>query len=90
MGAVTRGGRLASDRLRSMVVGDRTGMNSRLLKALRAEMLGVVSRYLEVDEAGAEVRLLASGRGCSLVACLPLFRCRRRVQTGPADGVGRV
>ena len=68
---------VAMERLRLVLVHDRAMVSPALLELLKSEMVEVISRYLEIDEDGMEVRLSASDQMAALVASIPVRRVRR-------------
>ena len=68
---------IAMERLRLVLVHDRAMISPALLEALKGEIIEVISRYLEVDEEGMEVRLSTSDRMAALIASIPIRRVRR-------------
>ncbi|MGE5550862.1 MAG: cell division topological specificity factor MinE [Bacteroidota bacterium] len=68
---------VAMERLRLVLVHDRAMVSPALLDLLKSEMVEVISRYLEIDEDGMEVRLSASDQMAALVASIPVRRVRR-------------
>ena len=70
-------GDIAMERLRLVLVHDRAMISPALLEVLKGEIIEVISRYLEVDEEGMEVRLSTSDRMAALIASIPIRRIRR-------------
>ena len=68
---------IAKERLRLVLVHDRAMVSPALLEALKDEMLEVVSRYLEIDVQGTEVRLSTTEERAALVASIPVRRVLR-------------
>ena len=68
---------VAMERLRLVLVHDRAMVSPALLELLKSEMVEVISRYLEIDEDGMEVRLSATDQMAALVASIPVRRVRR-------------
>jgi len=72
---------IAIERLRLVLVHDRAMVSPALLEVLKGEMIGVISRYLEIDEDGMEVHLSTSDQMAALVASIPVRRVRRGVES---------
>ena len=66
---------VAKERLRSILLHDRTGIPPQLFQAVKLDLIEAVSRHLIVDRGGTEVVLTqerAHGRG-RLVASIPIL-----------------
>ncbi|MBC7340275.1 MAG: cell division topological specificity factor MinE [Firmicutes bacterium] len=70
-------GAVARERLRLILVHDRAGCSPELLQALKDEMVTAVSRYLDVDRDGIEIRLVSGERHAVLSASIPVRAVRR-------------
>jgi cell division topological specificity factor len=68
---------VAKERLRLILVHDRAGCSPDLLQALKEEMVTAISRYLEVDRAGIEIRVVSGERQAVLAASIPIRAVRR-------------
>ncbi|MGQ9778788.1 MAG: cell division topological specificity factor MinE [Bacillota bacterium] len=68
---------IAKERLRLVLVHDRAMVSPALLEVLKGEMVEVISRYLEIDEQGMEVRLSTTEERAALVANIPVRRVLR-------------
>jgi cell division topological specificity factor len=62
---------VAKERLRLVLVHDRSSVSPQLLETLKAEMIQVISNYMDIDEQGLEVNLDSSGNSVALVAKSP-------------------
>ena len=67
----------ANDRLRLVLSQDRASLSPRTLDALRADIVAVISKYVEIDEGSMEVEMQSSAGGYSLTASIPVRRLRR-------------
>lgn len=71
-------GEIARKRLKLLLVSDQTGLTPGLIDLMKDEMVGVLSRYAEVDTGGIRlnvVRLESAGtneRYPALSACIPI------------------
>lgn len=65
---------VAKERLRLVLVQDRTCLSAHELEALKEDLLAVISKYLEIDEGGPEVNLEQDGQSVALVATIPIKR----------------
>lgn len=64
---------IAKERLQLVLVHDR-GFSPQLLEKLKTEIIAVISKYVEVDDDGIEVRVTRSERQDRLVANIPVRR----------------
>jgi cell division topological specificity factor len=65
-------GKVAKERLRLVLVHDRTNVSPHVLVALKEELIAVISKYMEIDESGLEVNLDRSENSVALVANIPV------------------
>jgi len=68
---------VAKERLRLVLVHDRTSISPQLLETLKADLIQVVSNYMEIDESALEVNLDSSGNTVALVANIPVKGMKR-------------
>lgn len=71
---------LAKERLRLVLIHDRASVAPQVLEALRGEIIGVISKYLDIDENFTEVSLSRTEGSVALVANIPVKGLRRQVQ----------
>ncbi len=76
-------GLLARERLRLVLVHDRTSTSPGLLEMLREDLIDVISGYMEIDRDGMEVSLSRASDSVMVVASIPVIRVKRQ-----ASGVG--
>ena len=67
---------IAKDRLRLVLVHDRSMLPPETLEALRKELVEVVSRYFEVDHATLSMDVQRTREAWALMVNLPLRRVR--------------
>jgi cell division topological specificity factor len=67
-------GEVARERLKVVVLHDRLKLNPELLEIIRAEILTVISRRLDVDEELMQVNLTREGNADLLLANVPIRR----------------
>lgn len=67
---------IAKDRLRLVLVHDRSMLPPETLDALRSELIEVVSRYFEVDHATLSMDVQRTRESWALMVNLPLRRAR--------------
>jgi len=68
----------AKDRLRLVLIHDRTDLTPGQMDALKDELIAVISRYIEIDPQAVEIQLSQNGREQYLMANIPLRPPRRR------------
>lgn len=67
----------ARERLRIVLIHDRTDISPQLLENLRAEMIGVLTKYMDIDESKIELELDRDDQAVALVANVPILRIKR-------------
>jgi len=75
---------VAKERLRLVLVHDRAGVSPELLQLLKADLINVISNYMEIDEEALEVSLDSTENQVALVANIPVRRMKRKFQTETA------
>lgn len=68
---------VAKERLRLVLVHDRSEMTPQLLDSLKEDLLRVISEYMEIDQNGFDVNLQTSEKQVALVANIPVRRMKR-------------
>lgn len=71
-------GRIAKERLRLVLAHDRAHISPGLLDTLKDEIIGVISRHVDIDADGVQVTISQTPRESRLVADIPLLTGRRR------------
>lgn len=72
---------VAKERLRLVLVHDRTSISPQLLETLKSDLIQVISNYMEIDEKALEVSLDSSGNTVALVASIPVKKMKRAAGT---------
>ncbi|MDR2137007.1 MAG: cell division topological specificity factor MinE [Synergistaceae bacterium] len=70
---------IAKERLRLVLIHDRTDISPQLLENLRVEMISVLTKYMEIDESKIEMDLGRENNSVALVANIPVVRIKRCV-----------
>ncbi len=63
---------LAKERLRLVLMSDRVALAPETFDTMKGEMLGVLARYLEIDEHGMDVHFENAERSFALYATIPI------------------
>lgn len=69
---------IAKERLRLVLIHDRTDISPVMLEALKADLIAVISEHLEIDQSGIEIRLSESKGHTRLLATIPILKRRSR------------
>lgn len=72
-------GDIARERLRLVLIHDQASISPQLMETLKEEIIGVATRYLEIDEKKLEVGLEKKNGSIALAANIPIIRIRRTV-----------
>ncbi len=72
---------VAKERLRLVLVHDRASASPELLHALKADLIKVISKYMEIDEVASEVSLDKSESQVALVANIPVKKVKHISQS---------
>ena len=76
---------VAKERLRVVLIHDRTDVSPELLQTLRQEIIAVISEHVIIDETeGIEVTISQTRGRSRLQANIPLLGMRRRTRTSRA------
>lgn len=76
-GRDTTSAEVAKERLRLVLVHDRTNVSPRFLESLKEELIAVISKYMEIDENGMEVSLSSGENQVALMANIPVRRMKK-------------
>ncbi|MCD5406890.1 MAG: cell division topological specificity factor MinE [Desulfotomaculum sp.] len=67
---------VAKERLRLVLVHDRANVSPELINNLKTDLIAVISKYMEIDEAALEVNLDSNESQVALVANIPVKRMK--------------
>ena len=70
-------GQKAKDRLRIVLIHDRTDISPQLLDNLRDEIVTVLTKYMDIDNEKIEIDLDRDEKSVALVANIPVIRIKR-------------
>ena len=62
----------AKDRLKLVLINDRTDLSPGELETMKNELLQVISRYIEIDPSSVNITMSQEGREQRLLADIPL------------------
>lgn len=68
---------VAKERLRLVLVHDRTAVSPQVLDLIKEEIIGVISKYMEIDERRIEVELNNIDNSVALTASIPVRNVKR-------------
>lgn len=68
----------AKERLKLVLVNDRTDLTSRELELLKDDLVQTISRHIEIDASAVKIQVTQDGRKQRLIADIPLKTARRR------------
>ena len=66
----------ACNRLRVVLMQDRTNLTPELMERMRREMVELLSRYVEMDKEALELNLEQDGEQVALMLSIPVIRAR--------------
>lgn len=69
---------VAKDRLRLVLLSDHLALAPDVIDSLRRDLLEVISRYVEVDEAHSDVSFEHKEAGVAMLASIPILAMRAR------------
>ncbi len=65
--------KIAKDRLRLVIVHDRTGLNSDTFEKLKEDLIGLISKYAEIDQEHMDISLeKVDSSNIAIVATIPI------------------
>lgn len=79
----------AKDRLRLVLLHDRTDIPGAMLEQMRLDMIAVLSKYVEIDQEALEVNLEKEEGSVALVASIPIRKVRDKAQDEGLEGLGK-
>ena len=62
----------AKDRLRLVLIHDRTDLTPDSLQSLKNELISVISKYIEIDPLAVKIEMAHQGREQRLIADIPV------------------
>jgi cell division topological specificity factor len=77
----TKSARTAKERLKLVLIHDRTDLSPGEMDVLKDDLIEVISRHIEIDPNSVKVDLTQDGREQRLIADIPIKPVRRRAIT---------
>lgn len=68
----------AKERLKLVLIHDRTDLTASMLESLKDEIIQVISRHVEIDAQEVRIEMTQDGRQQRLIADIPLKTVKRR------------
>ncbi len=68
----------AKERLKFVLIHDRTDLSPGALQSLKDELIAVISRYVEIDPDDVKIEMEQDGREQRLLADIPLKQAARK------------
>ena len=65
--------RTAKDRLKLVLIHDRTNLSPKVVDEMKDEIVDVISKYIEIDPKQVQISISHDGREQRLVADIPLI-----------------
>ncbi len=78
LGRQTPSASQAKERLKLVLVHDRTDMTPGALELLKDELIAVISRHIDIDPDAVRIEMSQEGREQRLIADIPLRPIQRR------------
>ena len=78
LGRKTNSANDAKERLKLVLIHDRTDLTPEAVESLKNELIQVISRYVEIDPSAVRIAMNQEGREQRLVADIPLRSARRK------------
>lgn len=69
---------IAKERLRLVLIHDRTDISPVMLQALKADLIAVISEHLDIDQAGIEITVTEGREHSRLMATIPIVGRRAK------------
>ena len=77
---IIKSGSAASNRLKSVLVQDRSNLNTETLDAMKIELVSVISKYMLINRNSIDIDLQRNGTYMTLISNIPIASVRSRRQ----------
>ncbi len=74
----TKSARQAKERLKLVLIHDRTDLSPGEMDLLKDELIQVISRHIDIDPDAVQINMTQEGREQRLIADIPVRTVRRR------------
>ena len=78
LGRETKSAQMAKERMKLVLIHDRTDLSPGVLEKLKDDLIEVISRYIEIDPNSVSIDMTQEGREQRLIADIPLRPVRRK------------
>jgi len=78
LGRDQKSAQAAKERMKLVLIHDRTDLSPAMLEALKDDLIEVISRYIEIDPSSVNIEMNQEGREQRLIADIPLKTAKRR------------
>ncbi len=78
LGRDQKSARQAKERMKLVLIHDRTDLTQSAMEALKDELIAVISRHVEIEPEAVRIEMAQDGREQRLIADIPLRTVRRR------------
>ena len=68
----------AKERLKLVLIHDRTDLSPGVMEDLRDDLIGVISQHIDIDASGVRLEMAHEGRQQRIIADIPLRPAGRR------------
>ncbi|KUO51559.1 MAG: cell division topological specificity factor [Desulfitibacter sp. BRH_c19] len=68
---------IAKERLRLVLLHDRTSIPPHVIEALKGDLIACISKYMEIDENNLDVSLSNEDDSVALIANIPILKVRQ-------------
>ncbi|MDR3577052.1 MAG: cell division topological specificity factor MinE [Anaerolineaceae bacterium] len=80
MGRTPNSANQAKERLKLVLINDRTDLSPQALESLKNEIMQVISRYIDIDPTTVSISMTQEGREQRLVADIPIKQSKGSVR----------
>ncbi len=78
LGREPKSAQMAKERLKLVLVHDRTDISPGVLEMLKDDLIAAISKHIEIDPSAVRIEMAQEGREQRLVADIPLRPMRKR------------
>lgn len=69
--------KVAKERLRLVLMHDRTSLSADVLEDLKSDLIDTISRYMEIDEENMDISVDSEKDTVALVANIPIIKVKK-------------